>query len=79
MEQNTVYLNLSTAQHVSGGNSTHHQQLITLYLQYLVLIRPVVNVAGSSNGLVNVRYCRYSDTYELLMMGGDTTRNMLSS
>jgi len=50
MQQNTVYLNLSNAQHVSGGISTHHQELITLYLQYLALMRPlllpVVNVAG---------------------------------
>ena len=49
MQQNTVYLNLSTAQHVSDGISTHHQ-LITLYLQYLALMRPVllpvVNVDG---------------------------------
>ena len=33
---------------------------------------------GSSNGLNNARYCRYSDN-ELLMMGGDTTWNMCSS
>ena len=50
MQQNTVYLNLLTAHHVSGGISTHHQELITLYLQYLALMRPlllpVVNVTG---------------------------------
>jgi len=48
--QNTVYLNLSTAVHVSGVISAHHQQLITLYLQHLALLRPlllpVVNVTG---------------------------------
>ena len=38
MQQNTVYLNLSTAQHVSGCISTHHQELISLYLQYLALL-----------------------------------------
>jgi len=37
MQQNTVYLNLSAAQHVSGGITTHHKELITLYLQYLAL------------------------------------------
>jgi len=46
----TIYLNLSTAQHVSCGISTHHQELITLYLQYLELMSPlllpVVKVAG---------------------------------
>ena len=43
---------------VSGGISTHHQELITLYLQYLALLLPlllpVVSVTlttGSSNGL----------------------------
>ena len=33
--------------------------------------------AGSSNGLISTRYCKYSCV--LLMMGGDTTRNMWSS
>jgi len=42
MQQNTVYLNLSTAERVSGGFSTHHQELITLYLQYLALMRPLL-------------------------------------
>ena len=26
--------------HVSGGNFAHHQELISLYLQYLALLRP---------------------------------------
>jgi len=30
MQQYTVYLYLSIALHVSGGISTHHQELITL-------------------------------------------------
>jgi len=50
MQLYTVYLNLSTAQHISDGISTHHQQLISLYVQYLALLRPlllpVVNVTG---------------------------------
>jgi len=60
------------SQHVSEDISTHHQELITLHLQYLALMRPlllpVVNVTGwdtfttgSSNSLINARYCRYSD------------------
>ena len=48
MQQYTVYLYLQTALHVSGGISTHHQELMSLYLQYLALLRllllPVVNV-----------------------------------
>ena len=35
MQQYIVYLYLQTALHVSGGISTHHQELISLYLQYL--------------------------------------------
>ena len=70
MQQYTVYLYLKTALYVSDGISTHHHELISLYLQYLALLRPillpVVHVTGwyttgSSNGLSNVRYCRYSD------------------
>jgi hypothetical protein len=59
-----------------GWYFTHHQELISLYLQYLALITPVllpvVNVAGrhaqsrsrqvadSSTGLIYARYFRYS-------------------
>jgi hypothetical protein len=31
-----------TALHVSGGISTHHQVHTQLYLQYLVLIKPLL-------------------------------------
>ena len=71
MQQYTVYLYLQTALHVSGGICTHHQ-LISVYLQYLVLLGPLLLpvvrmsgwellTAGSSTGLNNARYCRYSD------------------
>ena len=50
MQQFTVYLYLQTALHVSGGISTYHQQLMSLNLQYLALLRPlllpVVDVIG---------------------------------
>jgi len=42
MQQYTVYLYLQTALHVSGGNSTHHQELISLYLQYLTVLSPLL-------------------------------------
>jgi len=42
MQQYTVYLYLPTALHVSGGICTHHQKLISLYLQYLALLRPLL-------------------------------------
>ena len=50
MQLYTVYLYLQIAVHVSGGISTHHHELILLYLQYLALLRPlllpVVSVTG---------------------------------
>jgi hypothetical protein len=50
MQQYTVYLYLQTAVHVSGDISIHHQELISLYLQYPTLLRPLlltfVNVTG---------------------------------
>jgi len=55
---------LETALHVSGGTTIHHQERKQLYLQHLVfvtpLLLPVAIVAGSSNGMTNNRYCRYS-------------------
>jgi len=42
MQLYTVYLHLQTALHVSGGISTHRQELISLYLQCLALMRPLL-------------------------------------
>jgi hypothetical protein len=33
---------METALHVSGGNSTHHQERIQLYQQHLVLVTPLL-------------------------------------
>jgi hypothetical protein len=59
MQQYTVYLYLQTALHVSGDISTHHQELTSLYLQYLALLRPlllpVVDVTGWEPVLVQSR------------------------
>jgi len=45
---------LETALHVSGGNSTHHQERKQLYLKHLVFVRPLLLPAAiaevSSNG-----------------------------
>jgi hypothetical protein len=38
----TVYSCLETALHVSGVNSTHHQERIQLYLQHLVFVTPLL-------------------------------------
>jgi hypothetical protein len=40
MQRYTVYLYLETTLHVSGGTSTHYQERIQLYLQYLVFVTP---------------------------------------
>ena len=42
MKLYTVYLYLETALHVSGVNSTHHQERIQLYLQHLVFVTPLL-------------------------------------
>jgi hypothetical protein len=42
MQLYTVYLYLETAQHVSGGTATHHQESTQLYLQHLVFVRPLL-------------------------------------
>jgi hypothetical protein len=53
-----------TALHVSGGTITRHQERKQLYLQHLVFVRPllipVAIAAVSSDGLTNIRCCRYS-------------------
>jgi hypothetical protein len=38
MQRYTVYLYPETSLHVSGGNSTRHQERIQLYLQHLVIV-----------------------------------------
>jgi hypothetical protein len=42
IQRYTVYLYLETALHVSGGNSTHLQERIQLYLQHLVFVTPLL-------------------------------------
>jgi hypothetical protein len=42
MQRYTVYLYLETALRVSGGTSTHHQELMQLYLQHLVFVTPLL-------------------------------------
>jgi hypothetical protein len=42
IQRYTVYLYLETALHVSGGTSTHNQELIQLYLQHLVFVTPLL-------------------------------------
>ena len=42
MQRYTAYLFLEFALNVSGGTSTHHQEHIQLYLQHLVLVKPLL-------------------------------------
>jgi hypothetical protein len=42
MQSYTVYLYLETVLRVSRGNSTHHQERIELYQQYLVFVTPLL-------------------------------------
>jgi hypothetical protein len=51
IQRYTVYLYLETAIHVSGGTSTHHQERIQLYLQYLVFVAPLLLSAAIAEEL----------------------------
>ena len=42
MHRYKVYLFLETALHVSGGTSAHHQEHKQLYLQGMVLVKPLL-------------------------------------
>jgi hypothetical protein len=42
IQRYTVYLNLETDLHVSGGISTHHQERIQLYRQHPVFVTPLL-------------------------------------
>jgi hypothetical protein len=42
MQLYIVYIYLETALHVSGVTSTHHQERVQLYLQYLVYVTPLL-------------------------------------
>ena len=56
-QQYTVYLYLQTAVHVSGVISTHHQELVSLYLQYLELMRPLLlPVVNVTEWELNIKY-----------------------
>jgi len=50
MQQYTVYVYLQTALNVSGSIPTHHQELISPYLQYLALLRPLLLPVVSLTG-----------------------------
>ena len=64
MQRYTVYLYLENALYISASISTHHQQHTQLYLQHLVLVKPLLVpaaiAAGTSNDLTSTRCCRYS-------------------
>ena len=42
MQRYTVYLYLETAVYIWGGTCTHHQEHTQLYLQHLVLVKPLM-------------------------------------
>jgi hypothetical protein len=51
---------LETALHVSGGTTSHNQELKQLYLQHLVFVRPLLLPVASG------RYQEWSDKYQML-------------
>ena len=72
--------------HVSGGFSTHHQELIKLYVLYclafllstadvdgLELVFRPIYTSGRQQESKTIKYIKF---YKLLMLGGKTARNM---
>jgi hypothetical protein len=59
MQRYAIYLYLETALHVLGGNSTHHQERIQLYLQHLVFVTPLPLSAATGTGL-SVQWVPYA-------------------
>jgi hypothetical protein len=57
MQRYTVYLYLETALHISGGNSTHQQERIQLYLQHLVFVTPLLLSAAIVEEFEQVLVC----------------------
>ena len=57
MQCYAVYLYLETALWVSGGNSTHHQERIQLYVQYLAFVTPLLLSAAIVEKLELVSVC----------------------
>jgi hypothetical protein len=57
MQRYTVYLYLETVLRVSGGNSTHYQERIQLYLQHLVFVTPLLLSAAIVEELEPVLVC----------------------
>ena len=47
MQRYTILLCMETPLYISGGNFTHHQECIHLYLQHLVFFRPLMLPAAS--------------------------------
>ena len=70
MQKCTIYLYLQTALNVSGGIPTHRHELISLYLQYLALMRPlttpVVNVTGRE---LNITEYKIEYKIDVLFLG----------
>ena len=75
MQQYTVYLYPQISLHVSDGISTLHQELISLYLQYLALLRPlmlpVVNVTGRELRQVAVTVSIMPDAVDTVTWAAD--------
>ena len=42
MQRHTFDLYLETSLHISVGISTHHQEHIQMYIQHLLLVKPVL-------------------------------------
>ena len=72
----TMFFNIISALHVSGGFSAHHPELIKLYVQPWYC-HPSVQSTPAVDSRKTWQYPRlHIQFYNLLMMGGKTARNM---
>ena len=71
MQRYTVYLYLEAALHVSGGNSTHYQEHIQLYLQHLVLVTTLLLPAAIVEELELIQ--QDATLYSLFISGNCST------
>jgi hypothetical protein len=72
MQSYAAYLYLETTLHVSGGNSTHHQERTQLHLQHLVFVTPLLLSAAIVEELEPVRVCYGWRTHSHFRMQSDS-------
>ena len=82
IQQYTVYLYLQTAVRVSGGISTHHQEILSLYVQYPALLslqrtKVLVNVYVILN-VIQIGWLFFNTSHSKVQTQYNNTPNLRS-